>query len=191
LAALAAQAEAAPAPTAEALWREVLARPGEWTLLSYGENGYRLTVQVTGTADVGPLQTGRLTLRLSEIDTSRDEPAFGPARKLRPRTGLPAQVVVAREGVGGGVGGGVSWLWTAATPAQVRKRARSKATFAGGAGVTVRALLKGSATCFRAPEVEGAAELCLAPGAGIVAAKDAATRLPGVVFAQQGWLAGE
>ncbi len=212
LAALAAQAQgAAPAPTpserpsAEALWREVLAKPGQWTLLSYGENGYRLTVRVTGTASVGPLRTGRLTLRLAEIDTSLDEPTFGPARKVKPRPGLPAQVVVAEAeaeagvgvgvgvgvGAGVGVGVGVSWLWKSATRAQVRRRAQGKATFAGEAGVTVRPLLKGSATCFRAPEAGGGAELCLAPGAGIVAVKDVDPKLPGVVFAQQGWLSGD
>ena len=198
LAALAAQAQgAALAPTpserpsAEALWREVLAKPGQWTLLSYGENGYRLTVRVTGTASVGPLRTGRLTLRLAEIDTSLDEPTFGPARKLKPRPGLPAQVVVAEAGVGAGAGVGVSWLWKSATRAQVRRRAQGKATFAGGAGVTVRPLLKGSATCFRAPEAGGGAELCLAPGAGNVALKDVDPKLQGVVFAQQGWLSGD
>ena len=115
-----------------------------------------------------------------------DEPAFKKPRKLPPRKGLPAQIVIVGPGV-----------WVNSTPVKsgaLPKLMMSARTFAetNPTGVVERPLRKGTATCFTIPgpstkKASKPVELCLAPGAGLVAAKGVVPQLGEILFAEADW----
>lgn len=178
----------ASATSASDLWREALAEAGTRQFPSQNENGYRVDVTAEKASEAAGATVVRVSFAWSEIDTEREEPAFGKARPLPRRNGLPAQVVIGEKGV---------WvLSTPRKPASIRRLLKTQPTFpaeGGAAGVVERPLRKGTATCFTIPgpttkKASEPVELCLAPGAGIVAAKGIVPQLEGVLFAQSEWV---
>jgi hypothetical protein len=184
---LAARAEEPPA--AAKLWRDALAKGATWTLPSHDEPGYRLTITAAPPVDADGVLLASLSYQWSEINTEGDEPRWTKPRRIAPGGSLPAQVAITERGV--------FWLPKIAKKAALAKQLQRPPTFGPGVGtVTERRLAKGPAFCFAGPGSStkkggSAVELCLAEGAGIVAAKGVVAAHPVVLFAQTGWVAAE
>lgn len=169
------------------LWREALAKPGTHALPSHGEDGYRVDVIVGKATE---LKSGAtivpVSFAWSEINTELEEPAFTKPSKVPQRKGLPAQIVIADDGI-----------WVLSTPGKsgaVPKLLKTAPTFTAlnPSGVVERPLRKGPVTCFTVPgpstkKASQPVELCLAPGAGLVAAKGIVPKFGEILFVEREW----
>jgi len=172
----------AEGPTPQELWREVLAAPKSWELVSVDEPGYRLVAKVKGPKGEGVRRTARIAFEWSEIDTEADTEKWRRPRAVPAGDGVPAAVVVAEDGV----------YWLAKAPrGGPAVAANGGPALRGRVGMVPRTLGKGSIYCFADPDAVRKkpvpAELCLAPGAGVVAARGVVGAHPKVLFAARGW----